>query len=213
LPILFFGLVFEKRAVQLLNFKIMKSKIITSVRLTGSGHEYKRINYKSMSKKIGLLLAIVGATVLLSCEGPQGETGPDSAVYEYQNVSFNPNNQYTFSRQINTKLEDNVLIYRLSGVINSSTPIWQLVPRTIYFDNGDEFDYDYDFSRVDFTIYVGGNYDYTTETFLLNNQTFRIVVIPGQFANKGTKNTLDLSNYKAIIKAYHIDESKIKTLQ
>lgn len=184
----------------------MKSKI----------NEYKRMNYKSMSKKIILLLVIAIGTSFMSCagpEGPRGETGPDSSVYEYRNVSFNPSNQYTFSRGISLKLEDNILIYRLSGVINSSTPVWQLVPRTIYFDNGDEFDYDYDFTRVDFAIYVGGNYDYTTETSLLNDQIFRIVVIPGQFANKGIQNPINLEDYNAVIKAYKIDESKIKTIK
>lgn len=169
-----------------------------------------------MSKIIMLLVVIAIGTSFMSCagpEGPRGETGPDSSVYEYRNVSFNPSNQYTFSRGISLKLEDNVLIYRLSGVINSTTPVWQLIPRTIYFDNGDEFDYDYDFTRVDFAIYVGGNYDYTTETLLLNNQIFRVVVIPAQFVNRGVIKNLDLTDYYAVVKAYNIDENSIKKIK
>ena len=30
-------------------------------------------------------------------------------------------------------------------------------------------------------------------------QIFRVVIIPGQFANKGNKNILDLNDYKAVI--------------
>lgn len=37
----------------------MKSKIISSVRLNGSGHEYKKTNFKIMSKKLTVLLALI----------------------------------------------------------------------------------------------------------------------------------------------------------
>ena len=37
----------------------MKSKIISSVRLLGSGHEYKKTNYKSMSNKLILLTLLI----------------------------------------------------------------------------------------------------------------------------------------------------------
>ncbi|NHM06976.1 hypothetical protein G4D82_07060 [Flavobacterium sp. CYK-4] len=170
-------------------------------------------------KKIILLLVITSSLIFAGCEGPEGprgETGysAEAAVYEYQNadITLDQNGDYSFRRSISTNLEDSVLIYRLSGTINSQTPIWQPIPRTVYLDNGNEFDYDYDFSRVDFSIYAGGNYNIALSPELLYDQTFRVVVIPGQFANKGNANAIDLSDYEAVIKAYHIDESKIKSL-
>ena len=167
-----------------------------------------------MSKKIILLFVIVGATVFSSCEGPQGDTGysAESAVLEYQfvDLTLDQNNEYSFYRQISANLEDNVVIYRLSGVIDSQTPIWQPIPRTVYFDNGDEFDYDYDFSREDFTIYAGGNYNIATSPELLNDQTFRVVIIPGNFANKSSNITE--MDYDTLIAKYNIDDSKVKVM-
>lgn len=170
-------------------------------------------------KKIFLFLAITSSLIFVGCEGPEGprgETGysAEAAVYEYQNVdiTLDQDGNYSYRNAINTGLEDSVVIYRLSGTINPQTPIWQPIPRTVYLDNGNEFDYDCDFSRVDFTVYAGGNYNITTSPELLYDQTFRVVVIPGQFANKGNVNAVDLSDYNAVAKAYHIDESSIRRI-
>lgn len=165
-----------------------------------------------MSKKIILLFAIVGATVFSSCEGPQGDTGysAESAVLEYQNVDLNSGNNFAFAQNISTNLEDNIVVYRLSGTINPQTPIWQPIPRTIYLDNGLELDYDYDFSRIDFTIFAVGNYDISTSPELLNNQTFRVVIIPGNFANKSSN--IKEMDYDTLIAKYNIDDSKVKVM-
>ncbi len=169
-------------------------------------------------RRIILLLLVVSATSFIGCagpEGPRGETGfsAESAVLEYQHVdlTLDQNGDYTFYRQINTNLEDSFVIYRLSGVIDSQTPIWQPIPRTLYLDNGNEFDYDYDFSRIDFTIYAGGNYNIATTPNLLNNQTFRVVIIPGSFANRSAN--LAGMDYNSLISKYSIDDSKIKMMQ
>jgi len=45
----------------------------------------------------------------------------------------------------------------------------------------------------------------------MTSQTFRIVIIPGYFSNK-TSLKVDLNDYNAVIKAYKIDEGKIKSL-
>lgn len=172
-------------------------------------------------KKIILLLTVVAAFVFQGCEGPQGPQGPPgssgdilSAVYEYQNVSFtyDSTDGYLFFRQIPTTYQsDVILIYRMTGTVNSTTPIWQQIPRTLYLPQG-ELDYDFDFTRNDFTIYAGGNYDLSLTPAYLTNQTFRVVVVPGYFANKGTK-TVDFSNYNEVIKTFNIDDSKVKVLQ
>ena len=172
-------------------------------------------------KKIILFLAVIGLVGLQGCTGPRGPQGNDgqdgllAQVYELQNVNFaydatNGYNIYgTFSP--NLYLDDSVVMYRLSGTINSSTPIWQQIPRTLYFlPSTNELDYDFDFSKVDFTIYAGGNYDLSTTPTYINSQTFRIVVIPGAFANKNK--SVDLSDYNAVIKAYNIDDSHVKVL-
>ena len=171
-------------------------------------------------KKIALLAAVIGSFVFSGCEGPEGPRGAtgysaESTVLELRNVNFtlNQNNEFTIYRQLGSGilLTDNIVIYRLSGTIDSQTPIWQPIPRTIYFDNSpNEFDYDYDFSREDYTIYAGGNYDITTTPNLLNDETFRIVIIPGYFGNKSSN--LDTMDYKTLISTYKIDDSKVRVL-
>lgn len=174
-------------------------------------------------KNICYFLLAVLSLGLIGCEGPQGVPGPqgptgysaESEVFELRNVNFvlDQNNEYTIYRELNPQilLSDNVLIYRMSGIIDSRTPIWQLIPRTLYLPQG-ELDYDYDFSRVDFTIYAGGNYNIATTPSYLTNQTFRIVVIPGYLSNKGTSPAVDLEDYESVARAYKLQESKIKML-
>ncbi|HRB70447.1 hypothetical protein [Flavobacterium sp. WV_118_3] len=172
-------------------------------------------------KKIILLLTVVAAFVIQGCEGPEGPQGPVgppgdtiSAVYEFQNVSFSYNSTdgYVFYRQIPGMYQSDVmLIYRMNGTVNSTTPIWQQIPRTLYLPQG-ELDYDFDFTRTDFNIYAGGNYDLSLTPAYLTNQTFRVVIVPGYFANKGGK-SVDYSDYNAVIKAYNIDDSKVKVLR
>ncbi|MEC4049071.1 hypothetical protein OX284_006495 [Flavobacterium sp. SUN046] len=175
-------------------------------------------------KKIILVLAIIGMIMLQGCSGPQGVPGPQgqngqdgllSEVFELQNVNFgyDPNIGYNIYRTLNPNIypSDNLLVYRMTGTINSSTPIWQLMPRTLYLPQG-ELDYDFDFSKVDFTIYAGGNYNLANTPAYITNQTFRIVILPGYFSNKNAKQ-VDLSDYNAVIKAFNIDDSQVKVIQ
>jgi len=115
---------------------------------------------------------------------------------------------YTIYRALNPKIfaSDVVLIYRMRGTIDANTPIWQLIPRTLFLPQG-ELDYDFDFSKEDFTIYAGGNYDLSTTPSYLNNQTFRIVIVPGSFSTSINKN-----NYADVITALNIKESQIQNI-
>ena len=173
-------------------------------------------------KKLLLILAVVGTTILSSCEGPQGIEGPQgpqgpegpvSEVFELLNVNFtlNAQNEYTIYRTLNPVIydSDNILIYRLSGTIDAQTPIWQLIPRTLFLPEG-ELDYDFDFSREDFTIYAGGTYDLSATPDYINNQTFRIVIIPGYFSR--TTTAVDLNDYDAVIAAYGLQGKPVKQL-
>jgi len=174
-------------------------------------------------KKILTLFAVVGLIAFSSCEGPEGPPGFDgekgdpgfvSEVFELQNInfSFNSTDGYNIYQTLNPTIKDSdvLLIYRLTGTINSNTPIWQQIPRTVYTSQGD-FDYDFDFSRQDFTIYAGGSYNLSLTPEFINNQTFRIVIIPGSFSDKSSIKP-DYSDYNAVIKKYNIDDSNVKKL-
>ena len=99
----------------------------------------------------------------------------------------------------------------MSDVIDSNTPVWQLIPRTLYLSGGDELDYDYDFSREDFTIYADGTYNLSETPEFIFNQTFRIVIIPGYFSNRSAQQ-IDFNDYDAVLEAYGINPASIKRI-
>jgi hypothetical protein len=71
-------------------------------------------------------------------------------------------------------------------------------------------DYDFDFTKNDIQIYADGNYDVSTTPEYLNNQTFRVVLVP---TSSGAKNAnLNYNDYNSVIKFYNIDDSKVKNL-
>lgn len=167
-------------------------------------------------KKFTLILAFIGMITLQGCSSSNDNVDNDtiSEVFELKNINFgfDGGNSYSIYQTLNPQIypSDVILIYRLSGTIDSSTPIWQLIPRTLYLNEG-ELDYDFDFSQEDFTIYAGGTYDLALTPNYINNQTFRIVIIRGYLSNK-MKVGLDLSDYNAVVNAFHIDQSNIKVL-
>jgi hypothetical protein len=135
-----------------------------------------------------------------------------STAYDLTNVSFakDSNGIYSISRNFNNPLieSDVVLIYRQSGTLSDGSPIWQSIPRTLYLTQG-ELDYDFDFTKVDILIKAGGNYDISTTPTYLNNQNFRVVVVP---AKTGKTTGVDFTDYNSVAKFYNIKESDVKKL-
>ena len=136
-----------------------------------------------------------------------------SVVLDIKNVSFaNTADGYSIKRSFTKPMvsSDVVLIYRKANPnagANEPT-IWQLIPRTLFLDEG-ELDYDFDFSRVDFTIYAGGTYNIATTPQFIQNQTFRIVIIPGYFSKNAN---LDITDYNSVIREFNIDDSNVTIL-
>ena len=167
-------------------------------------------------KKILLFVLAIAATSFSSCTGSDGPRGQDGTsvlaeVFEIKNVNFvNQNGNYSVLYNLNPAiyLDDMILVYRRSGVSNGNN-IWQSLPKTYYFDNGQELDFNFDFSVNDIVINLG----YTDTSVLLpeylNNQLFRVVVIPGNLSNK---QSIDFTDYHAVIKAYGINDNNIKLM-
>jgi hypothetical protein len=171
-------------------------------------------------KKITLLIAFIGMIALQSCtvneENDNVDNDTIAEVFELRNVNFNYNSStggYFIYRSLNPQIyaSDNILIYRMSDLIDSNTPVWQLIPRTLYLSGGDELDYDYDFSREDFTIYADGTYNLSETPEYIFNQTFRIVIIPGYFSNRSDVQ-VDFNDYNAVIETFGINPNNIKNL-
>ena len=164
-------------------------------------------------KKIILLLTLVGTFVFQGCtvrEETQIIVLPE--VFEVT-ASFSAANNFARLVTLNPPIysSDMVLVYRLFDVVGGQD-VWRSLPQTVYLTQG-ELDYNFDFTRNDINIFLDSNFDLTTlSASWAQNQTFRIVVIPGYFSNKSNK-VVDFNDYNSVVKAFNINESKIKTIK
>ncbi|WP_125719211.1 hypothetical protein [Flavobacterium ustbae] len=171
-------------------------------------------------KKILTLFAVIGLIAFSSCEGPEGPPGPPgeelvAQVIDVNNVNFASNGEGEVINFGFTLFPGDVaLAYRATGTANGGT-VWSPIPESHYYDDGTLFfTYKFNFSRVDFELYLDGFELNTVPANLRTNQKFRIVVVPGNdplISNKSVnaKNYLD---YNTVIAKYNIDDSKVKTI-
>jgi len=127
-------------------------------------------------------------------------------VYELRNQNFEwTGESYQISRTFINPLYDSdmLLIYRQIGATNNGAPIWQQIPITVYLNNGQEVDYNFDFSKFDFVIYAGGTFDLANSSYIVN-QTFRVMSVPASF---GKNQNVDFSDYDSVINFFGIDDS------
>ncbi|WHF50534.1 hypothetical protein QGN23_08790 [Chryseobacterium gotjawalense] len=172
-----------------------------------------------MKNYLTLVLIAIFSIVAVSCDNRNddvlvNDNDTFSVVLDINNVnfSFDAQNGYFISRSFTKPLfnTDVVLIYRKTGTASDGSPVWQSIPRTIFLSNGNELDYDFDFTKNDIMIYANGNYDIATTPQYLNAQTFRVVLVP---ASSGAKNAkVDYSDYNSVISYFKIDDSKVTNL-
>ena len=167
-----------------------------------------------MKKFLPFLLIAIFGLFAVSCDNrDEVIQNPDSDTYsvviDIKNENFEfKNNQYVINRTFANQLYDSdvVLIYRQNGTI-SGNPVWQLIPRTLFLTQG-ELDYDFDFTKKDIQIRAGGSYDISTTPQYLNNQTFRVVIVPASFKVK-----VDYNDYNSVIKTFGIDDTHPSTFK
>ncbi|MET3021484.1 hypothetical protein [Flavobacterium hydatis] len=174
-------------------------------------------------KKIITLFAIVGLVAFSSCEGPEGPPGPpgydgyDGLVgIVYENPSNKP---YDFTLQNNFQVRfifpksivesDVVLVYRLGGVDpNRGKAIWEFLPQTFYKDNDSrDFSFNFNFTYDYVNIFLSGTDLGTVSPAYRLGQTFRIVVVPADFAASVNK-----SSYSDVVSKLNIKESQIQEI-
>jgi hypothetical protein len=167
-------------------------------------------------KKITLILAFIGMITLTSCVRetiPVDNTDYDtySEVFEYSNVNFTGANNYgvflDFPHSIFTS--DMALVYRLVGS-SSAGDIWKLLPETYFFSDGTlDYRYDFNHTRFDAEVYMEGFELFNISPSQRLVQVLRVVVIPASFGNKSSVDSVDVSDYNAVIKHYEIDDKNI----
>jgi len=167
-----------------------------------------------------LILALSFGFFFTSCSEDDTNNYYVSEVYDINVTSWTKKDNYSYYFYQKFKLDyltDNLLIYRQAGITNSGNPVWELLP-AVYYNTYGSYTYYFDFSAEDYFIYLDADYNIMSNTpEILANQTFRIVIIPGDYATystSGTKTTpVDYHDYNAVIKYYHIDDSKVRELK
>lgn len=162
-------------------------------------------------KKLFTLLAVVVLVSLQSCTTTDPNVIDNDTISEVSEVktSFNSSNNYTkivgFNRSIYAS--DVVLVYHLYDVVNGED-VWRPLPQTYYIDNVGAIDYNFDFTRNDVKIFMGANFALNTiPSSWTQNQTFRIVIVPGRFSS-----LIDKNNYVAVLAALNLNESQVQKI-
>jgi len=169
-------------------------------------------------KKITLLLAFIGMITLQSCVREEvivQDTYDNDTISEVFEVtrSFNTGNNFSTLVNLGTPIysSDMILVYHLYSVVNGQD-VWRMMPQTYYFSNGGELDYNFDFTRYDVSIFLDANFPLVDlSSVWTQNQTFRIVIIPGYFSNR-TMQQVNLEDYDAVINYYGINDKNVKKI-
>jgi len=170
------------------------------------------INFEAM-KTIKAFILLLAIAVLPACEfvtyedddcdnliGTAFEVEGDfTSANDFRLVYDFPNNFEVFESDV-------VLVYILWEQVTGSTgktmDVWRLLPQTVVLNEG-VLQYNYDYSRKDVQIFLGGTIDlYTLLPAESQDQVFRIVVLPADFA---VKKSLDLTDFGGVMKSLGLE--------
>ncbi|MCF0070868.1 hypothetical protein LZD49_10330 [Dyadobacter sp. CY261] len=165
-----------------------------------------------------LLLAIVA--LFQSCRGPKGDPGPQGGdvlgiTFDIINVDFTAANEYSYTlnfdqQKIEVLPSDAVLVYVYwndAGSLKAYRPL----PQTAFVNNG-LITYNFDRTDDDMMLFLDSNLNLANVgTEHTRGFEFRVVVVPSDFLSR-TNGEVDLNSYDSVVKAFNIDESKVKKI-
>lgn len=195
-------------------------------------------NSKSkIMNKFSTILGAVIVFVFAACEGPQGPPGFDGLdgaqgpqgapgiqgqVVEVEGIYFDyipEGNLFstliTFRDITNFDVyqADAVLVYRHNGTVplddGSNADLWTQIPQNYFLDEG-TIQYVFEHTYVDVELFIDGNFDLSTlSTEFTDNQLFRIVFVPSEFAESPD---FDAANINSVMSKLQIDEGEVMKL-
>lgn len=177
-------------------------------------------------KKIYLLPLLIGALFFQACEGPMGPPGIDgmdgvdgvdgedgglflSTVLE-TSVNFTEEEGFQAAFNLEIYEDDNLMIYKAIGADEEENIVWMPLPQTLFLEDGLVI-YNYYFTSKFFSIFMDSSIppaDLPAE--YTNDQYFRIVVIPGQFAEESAR--IDWNDYRSVMKWLGKEENDIQKI-
>lgn len=165
------------------------------------------------------MITLATAVVLLSCEGEPGPPGQDGTsflghVFEIQGDFTSQNNYelfYEFPYDFVMYDTDIVLVYILWDVVEANDggtiDVWRPLPQSVVLNEG-ILQYNFDYTFADVRIFLDGDINFNT---LLpaekDNQIFRIVVFPADFAENGL---VDVENLQGVMDFLAVDEASVR---
>ena len=167
-------------------------------------------------RKITAIFALLISILFQSCEGPMGPIGPEgpegpqgkpgvNVVSEVFQVTADFTEANKFEQVFDFKpsiVDSDVVLAFIQWETSGQNPVWRALPQTIFFNEG-VLVYNYDFTKVDFRLFLDGPIDYKTlSSDWTRGQKFRIVVVPGDFAGS----RLDWTDYDAVVNLLGIEE-------
>ncbi|NER14072.1 collagen-like protein [Leptobacterium flavescens] len=180
-----------------------------------------------MYKLLRLIFPISLALFFVSCEGDPGPPGIDGAdgidgvnilgqVVEIQGDFTQGNNftlDFTFPSSIEVFESDAVLVFLLEETVDDGNggtlDVWTPLPQNFFLNEG-LLQYTFNHTFVDVSIFLDGDFDLTlTPDTFTQDQVFRIVVVPGEFAQNAT---IDLGNFNTVMKTLNLSSKDIKKL-
>ncbi len=164
-------------------------------------------------KNILLFFALSATVLFTSCEGPEGPPGEPGInilgqVFE-TTVNFSANNDFsqivTYPSNVVVYESDVILVYLLEGVTSNGDDVWSQLPQTFFPPQG-TLVYSFDHTFFDVRLFLDSNFDLTTlGSEFTNNQTFRIAVVPSEFA------TANLT-MEELLQGLEINPTEIETI-
>jgi hypothetical protein len=174
-----------------------------------------------MRKLLSLLLVGALATIY-ACVGPvgppgvpgpqgtQGQPGVNIVAEAFElDVNFTSQNEYRVELPLNPALvEGDVLLVYIRWDVSNGLSIWRALPQTVFFDDG-VLVYNYDFTSVDYSIFIETNLDPSTLPAVWTaNQRFRIVIVPADFSSR-----IDYNDYEGVVKMLGLTEDDFVKLE
>jgi hypothetical protein len=144
-------------------------------------------------------------------QGPQGPVGQDgglvyaSAIELIGDFTIANNFQIVEPFGFDVFPADVTLVYIKWDELDDGTELWRQLPQSAYLSKG-ILTYNFDFTTSDFSLFLDGTVaDFATvDPVYLNDQIFRIVVVPAEFLKSGR---VASKSYDDVTAAFGIKES------
>ena len=150
--------------------------------------------------------------IVVACEGDQGPPGPQGPpgtnilgqVFEVT-VNFAPSNGYRsvidFPQDIEVFESDIVMVYLLETQVDDpsgAVDVWAPLPQTFFLNTGGELVYNFNHTFLDVSLFLDGDVNLDAVPFdFIENQVFRIAILPADFANDSNVNLYDYNSVQS----------------